>query len=347
MIKFFRRIRQRLLTENRLGKYLIYAIGEIILVVIGILIALQINNNNEAKNNKERFVKVLIEIRQDLETDISNTSYVLRVGQKTDSLMQLVLEGKLTKDDYLNSENFDLPWVGLQYNSFDYQKTAFKKFENFQGVIPKEFDSLTNPINNHYNLVGKQYDDIYAILREEVQERHDFLSNNFDWYYLLRRRQTSDKMFDFYLNNPIYRNWVSRHVFDNTTAPGGVVASLEGSAFSLLLEINKYLNDSYEIKNESLLKKYGEPVYNDNDEWQGHYEAKESSLVLDIHNNGGYLNLSNIQFLKRIHKDTLAYTNSNRWLIVARRNSEGILDKIEFIHHKDSTQNLIAKKIYD
>lgn len=44
MIKFFRQIRQKTLTENKFGKYLTYAIGEIILVVIGILIALQIIN---------------------------------------------------------------------------------------------------------------------------------------------------------------------------------------------------------------------------------------------------------------------------------------------------------------
>ena len=49
MIKFFRKIRQRLLTENKFSKYLLYAIGEIILVVIGILIALQINNWNEGR----------------------------------------------------------------------------------------------------------------------------------------------------------------------------------------------------------------------------------------------------------------------------------------------------------
>lgn len=48
MIKFFRKIRQRLLTENKFSKYLLYAIGEIILVVIGILIAININNTNEA-----------------------------------------------------------------------------------------------------------------------------------------------------------------------------------------------------------------------------------------------------------------------------------------------------------
>ncbi|WP_245603281.1 DUF6090 family protein, partial [Maribacter antarcticus] len=47
MIKFFRKNRQKSLTENKFSKYLIYAIGEIILVVIGILIALQVNNWNE------------------------------------------------------------------------------------------------------------------------------------------------------------------------------------------------------------------------------------------------------------------------------------------------------------
>mgnify|MGYP000731225644 CR=1 FL=1 len=49
MIKFFRKIRYNLMSENRTGRYLKYAIGEIILVVIGILIALQINNWNEHK----------------------------------------------------------------------------------------------------------------------------------------------------------------------------------------------------------------------------------------------------------------------------------------------------------
>jgi len=50
MIKFFRKIRQKMLTENKFSKYLLYAIGEITLVVIGILIALSVNNSNEIKN---------------------------------------------------------------------------------------------------------------------------------------------------------------------------------------------------------------------------------------------------------------------------------------------------------
>ena len=63
MIKFFRKIRQNLIMKNKTGKYFKYAIGEIILVVIGILIALQINNWNEQRKEQKRadaFVKKLI-----------------------------------------------------------------------------------------------------------------------------------------------------------------------------------------------------------------------------------------------------------------------------------------------
>ena len=52
MIKFFRHIRQQLVMENKTGKYLKYAIGEIVLVVIGILLALQINNWNSQRLKK-------------------------------------------------------------------------------------------------------------------------------------------------------------------------------------------------------------------------------------------------------------------------------------------------------
>tara|TARA_B100000795_G_C22750722_1_gene419308 strand:- start:690 stop:872 length:183 start_codon:yes stop_codon:yes gene_type:complete len=60
MIKFFIKIRQKLLTENNFGKYFIYAIGEIILVVIGILIAIQINNWNDSQKDSYRETKILL-----------------------------------------------------------------------------------------------------------------------------------------------------------------------------------------------------------------------------------------------------------------------------------------------
>ncbi len=71
MIKFFRKIRQKMLTENKFSKYLIYAIGEIILVVIGILIALQINNWNENQKLRNQEIIYLNNLRDDLNTQIN------------------------------------------------------------------------------------------------------------------------------------------------------------------------------------------------------------------------------------------------------------------------------------
>ncbi|NNK80774.1 MAG: hypothetical protein HKO93_04680 [Flavobacteriales bacterium] len=69
MIKFFRRIRQRLLSENRFSKYLIYAIGEIVLVVIGILIALQVSDWSKEKERNALEVKMLNELLVNLRAD--------------------------------------------------------------------------------------------------------------------------------------------------------------------------------------------------------------------------------------------------------------------------------------
>jgi len=72
MIKFFRAIRQNLLNEGKTTKYFKYAIGEIVLVVIGILIALQINNWNQDRQVKQKEREMLIELKRDL-TSNDNT----------------------------------------------------------------------------------------------------------------------------------------------------------------------------------------------------------------------------------------------------------------------------------
>lgn len=72
MIKFFRRIRKNLLSEGKTGKYLKYAIGEIILVVIGILIALQINNWNQERIEHKEAKVLLSNLSSDIEENIKN-----------------------------------------------------------------------------------------------------------------------------------------------------------------------------------------------------------------------------------------------------------------------------------
>ncbi len=77
MIKFFRHIRKSLLEQNKMGKYFKYAIGEIILVVIGILIALQINNWNDQRKLKQQEQTYYCKISEDIKTDIKNINRTL------------------------------------------------------------------------------------------------------------------------------------------------------------------------------------------------------------------------------------------------------------------------------
>jgi len=80
MIKFFGRIRHKLLSENKVSKYILYAIGEIFLVVIGILIALQINNWNEERKAKSKTIIYVNKIINDLENDLRNLDSLYIIG---------------------------------------------------------------------------------------------------------------------------------------------------------------------------------------------------------------------------------------------------------------------------
>ncbi|MCW5898562.1 MAG: hypothetical protein KIT10_04770 [Flavobacteriales bacterium] len=75
MPRIFNAIRQRLLKENRLTRYLVYAVGEILLVVIGILIALSINNASAEKKTRGKELALLQEMQKNLTTDLQDVRY--------------------------------------------------------------------------------------------------------------------------------------------------------------------------------------------------------------------------------------------------------------------------------
>jgi hypothetical protein len=76
MIKFFRKIRQNLLSEGKTEKYLKYALGEIVLVVIGIMIAIQINNANQKRLDRETLQGYLKSIAQNIESDLQKAEKI-------------------------------------------------------------------------------------------------------------------------------------------------------------------------------------------------------------------------------------------------------------------------------
>ena len=108
MIKFFRKIRYDLMEKNKTGKYFKYAIGEIVLVVLGILIALQINNWNEGRKNNIKEQQILSQLKDEynanllqLEQKITHRKKIIEAANK---VLQLIDQPLNVNSDSLNSQ---------------------------------------------------------------------------------------------------------------------------------------------------------------------------------------------------------------------------------------------------
>lgn len=109
MLKYFRTIRKKLIEEDNVRKYLLYALGEILLVVIGILIALQVNSWNENRKIANEEQAILVRLHEDLEfAKTQSERFILRENEDIDRL-KLVLgsQQELTKIiQQLNRDQF-------------------------------------------------------------------------------------------------------------------------------------------------------------------------------------------------------------------------------------------------
>lgn len=99
MMKFFRKIRQKLLSENKFSKYLFYAIGEIVLVIIGILIALQLNNLKEYRKANAQEIKFLKSFKIDLEANLIELERVIKKSELVKVRANRILEYERGEDD--------------------------------------------------------------------------------------------------------------------------------------------------------------------------------------------------------------------------------------------------------
>jgi len=142
MIKFFRKIRQNMINENKTGKYLKYAIGEIVLVVIGILIALSINNWNDSRidNLREQaYYKTAI-------NDLINDTILINEGIRNNT-KSFDHNSKLRRRIHSNNATIDTVIKIAQYEFFT-NTTSIPDFNNntFETLIASGDLSLMDPI---------------------------------------------------------------------------------------------------------------------------------------------------------------------------------------------------------
>lgn len=228
MIKFFRKIRYNLISENKTGKYLTYAIGEIVLVVIGILIALSINNWNENQKAIALEIDILKEVRNGLATDLKDAQYNL-ASHKTKLKGQIILTNWLEGNEafpdslskYLSEVHFG---TYFQSNESSYQ--TLKQL----GLRIIKNDSLRSQITSLYDLHYQQYNKWngeYEELTDQLVTEGANYYNGIDWFGDKTRPINIDelrqnKRYLFYLKstthfNKILVNQAIPSIIDNIT----------------------------------------------------------------------------------------------------------------------------------
>ena len=183
-----------MLTENKFSKYLLYAIGEIILVVIGILIALSINNWNQSRINnieeRDYYCKFLDDVRQDHE---------MLNEQKEIAKLRLHHSNKLLQN--LQKDNVDLAELSndmkLSVQSINANleptKTAFEDLKSSGSLKIIKDDAIKNKLSNYYSKaqgIMNVINDNYAAVGERFKSNTDRL--NTGWVYLIQDQNGFD-----------------------------------------------------------------------------------------------------------------------------------------------------------
>ncbi|MEB8346805.1 DUF6090 family protein [Flavobacteriaceae bacterium KMM 6898] len=200
MIKFFRKIRQNLLFEGKTGKYFKYAIGEIVLVVIGILIALQINNWNEDKKTQLRLTDFLTEIQKDLSDDILKANDIIDIFIAQDSILRNIRQNKVSYSIENFTENQQSLMLIYEFENFRLQSKGYEGLVKNIDNIPEKYAHLMDNLNFVY--VTNKYD-MEAFNERVKANAYNNIDNlkNKDWSSLFWDWEVNDDMIDYFQSN--------------------------------------------------------------------------------------------------------------------------------------------------
>jgi hypothetical protein len=168
MIRFFRNIRKSLLGKNKFSKYLLYAIGEILLVVIGILIALQIDNLNEFRKDREQEQELLVQLNAEYLSNLKQLESKIGMRNKMVSACHKLL-------DYVDHPQKRINDSILKYLGFTILTPTFDPIVN-DIISSGRIQLLQNP--RLKEKLSRWTSDVVQVTEEEIVWLN-FRSNNY------------------------------------------------------------------------------------------------------------------------------------------------------------------------
>jgi hypothetical protein len=167
MIKFVRKIRQRLLLDGKFRKYLAYALGEIALVMIGILLALQVNNWNEKRKSRKMASEIYHNLLTSLEQDSVEVQRTIDLlSNSLDTQRKLILNGPDVIPEYLNQDELDemVRNISAAVMSFFPKSGVYDLVVSNNSMDLLESNEIKASLINLYDFQYKRYENVDAII---------------------------------------------------------------------------------------------------------------------------------------------------------------------------------------
>ncbi|PWN05500.1 DUF6090 family protein [Rhodohalobacter mucosus] len=171
MKPFFRKIRQKLISSGSISKYLLYATGEIALVMIGILLALQVNNWNEERKQSAAEETFMTGVKNDLSQDQQYINLIVESAEKKLALFDQLEDRAI---ELYQNDRQALDSLVMAY--FNPPRTFYPIFGSYESAVSgNEISRFNN--KEFMSAATRLYNSIYARLMDNAEE-HDVR-----WFY--------------------------------------------------------------------------------------------------------------------------------------------------------------------
>lgn len=239
----FNRQRLKLIADKRVIKYLVYAIGEITIVIIGIFIAIQLNNWNENRKTITKVERIFKKIDSNLKSNKEKIKPLVEWYVQCDSMIQLVKLNILDYEDYQKNE--ELLTLVNYYGQVQIEKSGYLKLNDYREDIPPSYDSILPKLELLYGQFVP-LTERYALVMENFNHRmHERWASKYNWFSEPRDLSNKKDRIEHFLNSSEYQNDVrlySMYSKDNYVAGLSAVQKLSENILNELQKLRAYKN---------------------------------------------------------------------------------------------------------
>ena len=213
MLRFFRNLRFSQISNKRLAQYIGYALGEVFLVIVGILIAVNLNNVNERRKERAEINNLLRQVQSELDANIGRMDNLYLYYAQKDSVIY----------EFLNvvvpSQEMDDRFLGLyvsmvlNYNSAEIETDAFEALMKKAEYFPQEYTPLIQNLKALYTQSKEGVESPLNLLAESINEGIDYLGDTQSWYTdVFYRNRVPAEVKAFILSDARFINYVADYV---------------------------------------------------------------------------------------------------------------------------------------